>query len=1214
MKRVPEPQDGQPTGDMPEVDNRGARRGHYARLMAEDAKVYEFDTAAGVGPDEAVERPLRRPGRRATAGPDTTKASVAAHGVPVGASRPSIPYVIDNETHCMADVLNAILAGHGGRSLDVATAYFNVQGFRLLKIGLQGLGTFRLLLGDEPTEGADVGLRPRAAAALHGELRAAVFSEDTLRAVEELIGFLRRENVAVRAYQQGFLHAKAYLFYGDRPTAGWDRFQPVAAIVGSSNLTGAGLTTNRELNLVHKTLLDEEELANELPHALWPGRPRAQLGFTEREQQQLWASTVGAHAIADLDRWFERQWQASRDFKDDLIDLLDASKFGSVEYTPYQIYLKALYEYFKDDLAAQQGPVVTRSAVELSEFQDDAVKKARKILARYDGVLIGDSVGLGKTWIGKKLLEDQAYHLRQKALVICPASLRGMWTTELREATIPATILSQEELGQADFDPRPYGDADVLLIDESHNFRSKTSQRYENLERLISLNGGRGRDGGRKRVILLTATPINNDLFDLYNQLNLITQGDRTYFAAAAIGDLQRYFHQARQQVRGSNNGATSGVALFNLLEEVVVRRTRPFIRRAYPNATVRGQPVRWPQRKLKTVTYNLEATYAGIYDRIVEVIEHLELAPYRLETFKRMGVKRDEFEEGREEALAGIFKSRYLKRFESSVQAFRISIRRALAFVRTFESYALDGRLLDSRAFHKALQYLEREDVEDDVTPSSLSDEFDANDEARRFLEALPTLDHSQYDLRRLHDSLQRDVKRLEEVWDEIKDIGPANDTKLQALKELLAGRLGGEKVLVFTYYKDTARYLYRELGGDAGAGWRAKVGNPHVRRMDSSAPTRDRARLIEAFAPVANNRAEIAGTDNEVDILISTDVLSEGQNLQDCGVLVNYDLHWNPTRMVQRAGRVDRLLSPHETVWIYNMFPDEGLEKLLRIVERLAQKITDIDRTGFLDASVLGEVVHPQNFNTLRRIRDEDGAVVEEQEQFAELASNEFLLQQLQQVLADAAQRQELENLPDGIHSGLAREGVRGVFFSFTAPAPKGDGRQHFWRYVDLRDGRIVDNRYLIANLIACQPDTSRVVPLPGEVDIFAFQDQAIAHVLAQAQERRAVEEAPKIVDPVQQTVATVLRQYLNHPQVDRALGRQLIQAITQPLPGVHVRALRGAYQEFQRAKDVQRLISAIEALPLHESANLPNGHDVGRALTREDLHLVCFDYVWS
>src|SRR5207302_9627844 len=201
------------------------------------------------------------------------------------------------------------------------------------------------------------------------------------------------------------------------------------------------------------------------------------------ENRQLLKSEVGARAIIDLEGWYERQWNDSRDFKTDLIDLLDASKFGRKEYTPYEVYMKALYEYFKDELGSeQQNP--TRSAVKLAEFQEDAVKKARKILARYDGVMIADSVGLGKTWIGKKLLEDYAYHLRQKALVICPASLRPIWERELADATISATILSQEELGREEFPALQFADADVVLLDESHNFRNRNAQRFCNLESL----------------------------------------------------------------------------------------------------------------------------------------------------------------------------------------------------------------------------------------------------------------------------------------------------------------------------------------------------------------------------------------------------------------------------------------------------------------------------------------------------------------------------------------------------------------------------------------------------------------------------------------------------------------------------------------------------------------------------------------------------------
>ena len=204
-------------------------------------------------------------------------------------------------------------------------------------------------------------------------------------------------------------------------------------------------------------------------------------------------------------------------------------------------------------------------------------------------------------------------------------------------------------------------------------------------------------------MILLTATPINNDLMDLYNQLSLVTGGDRSYFAASGIGDLYKYFLSARRSTR-LRDGA---FALFNLLEEVVIRRTRAFIRTAYPEATIGGKKVHFPERRLKTIRYDLESTYAGIYDEIVSGVESLKLAPYNLETYKKKEVEVDQFEAGREQALVGIFKSRYLKRFESSVDAFRISVRRALAFLKTFESFILDKRLLRSTDFHRAMRFL---------------------------------------------------------------------------------------------------------------------------------------------------------------------------------------------------------------------------------------------------------------------------------------------------------------------------------------------------------------------------------------------------------------------------------------------------------------------------------------------------------------------------
>ena len=647
----------------------------------------------------------------------------------------------------------------------------------------------------------------------------------------------------------------------------------------------------------------------------------------------------------------------------------------------------------------------------------------------------------------------------------------------------------------------------------------------------------------------------------------------------------------------------------------MVIRRTRAFIRTAYPEATIGGHKVHFPQRMLKTVRYDLEATYAGIYDRIVSGVESLNLAPYNLESYKKKGVEIDEFEAGREQALVGIFKSRYLKRFESSVAAFRISVRRALTFMQTFESYMLDGRLLKSTDFNRAIRFLSPEDEEDDAMPRSRADEMDASEEARRALAEMESVDPAKYDLRKLHEAISSDLRALTEIWDLVKDIRPSGDAKLAKLKEILAGELRGKKVLIFSYYKDTARYLYNQIGDPANpdaAAFNRQLGAANIRRMDSGADSRERARIVRSFAPKANKAAELIGDEKEIDILISTDVLSEGQNLQDCGYLINYDLHWNPTRMVQRAGRIDRIGTEFERLWIYNMFPDVGLERLLGLVEILSRKIADIDAIGFLDASVLGEAVHPRNFNTLRRIRDEDGSVIEEEEQFTELASNEFLLKQLRDLL-DSGGREAFDELPDGIHSGLMRPGAKGVFFYFQG-RPADSERLHFWKYYDLKGGNIVDNRYLIASLIACDRDTPRVIEPEIFSAVFDLQEKVIANILSSVEEQKARESAPRSVDPIQQTVATAIQGYLSHPEVDRARAVEAIKFVSQPMRKTQVTRLRQAYKEFQATSNIAVLLDAVEEV--RAKFGEPQGRAAGEArsggpkLSRDDLRLICFE----
>jgi hypothetical protein len=545
--------------------------------------------------------------------------------------------------------------------------------------------------------------------------------------------------------------------------------------------------------------------------------------------------------------------------------------------------------------------------------------------------------------------------------------------------------------------------------------------------------------------------------------------------------------------------------------------------------------------------------------------------------------------------------------------------------------------------------------------------------------LEALPPLDRAQYDLTRLRQALQNDIRALTEIARRVQAITPARDAKLQRIKALLRDDLRGRKMLLFTYYRDTAVYLHRELTKtiDAIAG---DAERPQIARLDGDVAPKDRARRIADFAPQANDRPDLVGSPQEIDILISTDVLSEGQNLQDCGLLVNYDLHWNPTRMVQRAGRIDRIGSPFETLAVYNVFPEAGLERLLGLVQSLSRKIAAIDRAGMLDTSVLGEVVHPRNFNTLQRIAAEDADVFDELEAEAELVSSEFLLATLRDVLARGDG--DIAQWPDGIHSGrvhpnyvarrgspdpqtslVARKGspdsqislvahrgspdsqislvahrgspdprsatrYRGIFFYFTAPAASvgadahgEDDHRHFWRYVDLATGQIHSNRYEIANLIRCGPDEVRVDD-PPDVNAFDVQPRVKADILRSVQHRRAIAAAPKLVDKDQQLVITMLQQHINHPDVASSAVRDALKVLRTPLPRAYLKDLRAAYAAYRQSGDIAGLLAVVQALgsdttsvrrpPLRSWAN---GEEASvQPLTEDDLHLVCWEYIWS
>jgi hypothetical protein len=340
---------------------------------------------------------------------------------------------------------------------------------------------------------------------------------------------------------------------------------------------------------------------------------------------------------------------------------------------------------------------------------------------------------------------------------------------------------------------------------------------------------------------------------------------------------------------------------------------------------------------------------------------------------------------------------------------------------------------------------------------------------------------------------------------------------------------------------------------------------------------------------------------------VLISTDVLSEGQNLQDCGTLINYDLTWNPIRLVQRNGRIDRLGSPHAEIAIYNMFPEDELESLLHLLERLSSRISTIDSFGLLDASILGEAVHPRTFNTLRRIRDEDGAVLDEEEQRAELAGPELLLKHLKEMLhRDAGE--SVADLPHGIHSGLRRERCNGMFFYFQAPRVGGEGHRHFWRYIDAGTLAVEDNRYEIAQRIACQRDEPRYI---GDQDVFALQEKVIEQILSSERQIEARAATPPTADPIQQVVSEELKDALRRQTGDRVVAKECIRFLGQPMGRSLHKKLKDAYDAWTPTRDDAALLAAVAVLATEFSKERPAAES-GTGLRREDLSLVCFEYV--
>jgi len=525
-----------------------------------------------------------------------------------------------------------------------------------------------------------------------------------------------------------------------------------------------------------------------------------------------------------------------------------------------------------------------------------------------------------------------------------------------------------------------------------------------------------------------------------------------------------------------------------------------------------------------------------------------------------------------------------YLKRFESSIEAFRISIDNQLKFQQRFLEVLERGCLLSSHDHRKLLQLLPSSD--DEETPATV----------QNFLSSLPEVRIEDYDIDNVKSCIESDIEMLQSIMDDLEVITQEQDTKLQTFREQLE-RMQDRKVLIFTYFKDTAKYLYRYIRNCP------EFETRHIRLIDSDVKSKDRESIINAFAPRSMKAEDIAGTDKEIEWLVSTDVLSEGQNLQDCDTVINYDLHWNPTRMIQRAGRIDRMGSQFPLIHIHNFFPEAGLEALLGLVKRLQDKISQINDAIGLDASILGEAIDPKTFNTLTRIADEDDSVVGELERFSELASNEMMKQELLNFL-NTYGANIIRSIPHGVHSGLEKPRWKGIFFYFKARD------EHFWRYCDYRTGRVEDNHYRIFQMIQCQPETERIVS--EKYDIYDLMQRAARHVVDAHNERIATTAIPTEPDPIQQDISTILATEMFNHRVDEMQIANLLTVLAEPAMSARKKELTQLKNTYYQHKDFPRFVNELqEAFDGWQIQQGDTDAEEGfEPLTEDELKLVCYD----
>lgn len=766
-------------------------------------------------------------------------------------------------------------------------------------------------------------------------------------------------------------------------------------------------------------------------------------------------------------RLFDEIWTDQKKLQDVTELVIDSISTAYRENSPDFIYFYTLYNIFNEFLDDISEDVLPNEATGFKQskvwnllynFQKDAVLAIISKLEKFNGCILADSVGLGKTFTALAVIKY--YENRNKSvLVLCPKKLSENWATyksnyinnpiaedRLRYDVLYHTDLSRDRgmSGQTDLALLNWGNYDLVVIDESHNFRNggEISGEDERENRYLRLMNKVIRAGVRTKVLMLSATPVNNRFYDLRNQLALAYEGD-----AQQINDKLNTTHTIDEIFRSAQKAFNAWSKLpveerttaallktldfdfFEVLDSVTIARSRRHIEKYYSTSEIGKFPERL--KPISESPHMTDLERAINYNDIYEVLMMLNLAIYTPSNFikaskiaKYIDVTHNKSntltQQGREEGIRRLMSINLLKRLESSVYSFRLTLDR----IRTL----IDTTIQTIHAYQGGEQALDLIDVDGTVDFDEDDQNTDLFTVGKKVRIDIADMDYKSW----LHE-LEKDAENLAILSDFVGDITPEHDTKLQTLLVRIREKQehpinpGNKKIIIFTAFSDTADYLYqnvsefalREYGLHTAEITGSVDGKTTIPRLRADLNT-----VLTCFSPVSKGRdVLLPGSTAEIDILIATDCISEGQNLQDCDYLVNYDIHWNPVRIIQRFGRIDRIGSRNDVIQLVNFWPDMDLDEYINLKARVEtrMRISVMTSTGdddLINAEEKGDLEYRRA--QLKRLKEE---VVDIEEMSSgisimDLGLNEFRLDLLEYI----KQHGDVEAAPHGMHAVVA------------------------------------------------------------------------------------------------------------------------------------------------------------------------------------------------